>query len=158
MNWHPPSRYAPKKTLVNRWAFVASILLLGSGCRVPLLNPLTLACLLPSNQQVDQPVAQSVSFVKKVSLETPTQSTEASLNQIDSEVSSYSQNDRSEVSQLPGDEERWNFNPLDRGMEELNLVTDKPWTFTPLTDAKTEPGDFQGLVEQDRPVSVVSRM
>ncbi len=156
MNWLPLSPYAPNKLLGNGWALVASVLLLGSGCRVPVLNPL--ACMITPIQQLNHPIVQPTSFVKKVSLETPTLSTEARLSQIDSEVSSNSKIDRPEVSHLPSDEERWNFNPLDHGMEELNLATDKPWTFASLIDARTEPGDFQGLVEQDRPVSLMSRM
>jgi hypothetical protein len=71
MNWLPLSRYAPKKTLVTRGILVASILLLGAGCRVPLLNPTALASVTAPIQQVNKPLAEPASFVKQVSLETP---------------------------------------------------------------------------------------
>ena len=88
MNWLPLSRYAPKKTLVTRGILVASILLLGAGCRVPLLNPTALASVTAPIQQVNKPLAEPASFVKQVSMET---SDEARFSQIDSGVSPNSQ-------------------------------------------------------------------
>ncbi len=83
MNWLPLSRYAPKKTLVNRGFLVASFLLLGSGCRVPVLDRHALASVTTPIQQVSKPLAEPASFVKQVSLETPAEATEARLSQID---------------------------------------------------------------------------
>ncbi len=70
MNWLPLSRYAPKKTLVNRGFLVASILLLGSGCRVPVLDRHALASVTTPIQQVSKPLVEPASFVKQVSMET----------------------------------------------------------------------------------------
>lgn len=158
MNWLPLSRYAPKKTLVNRGILIASILLLGSGCRVPLLNPTAMASVTTPIQQVTKPLAEPASFVKQVSLETPAEATEARLSRIDLEVSSNSLVDRSEVSQSQGDYKRWNYNPKAHSGAESNLAAAEAWKFDRHSDARTDPGDFSGLLEHDRSTSLIGRM
>jgi hypothetical protein len=155
MNWLPLSRYAPKKTLVNRGLSVASILLLGSGCRVPLLNPTALASVTAPIQQVNKRIVEPASFVKQVSLES---SAEARFIQIDSGVSSNSKLAPSEVSHSRGDENRWSYNPIPHSGEESNLAAAEAWKFDLHSDARTDPGDFSGLLEQDRPTSLIGRM
>ncbi len=158
MNWLPLSRYAPKKTLVNRGFLVASILLLGSGCRVPLLNPTALASVTAPIQQVNKPHAEPASFVKQVSLETPAEATEARLSKIDAGDRSTSQVDQSGFSHSPGDNKIWNYDPKVQGGAELNLAAPESWKFDRPSDAQTDLGDFSGLLEQDRPTSLIGRM
>ncbi len=155
MNWIPLSRYARKKTLVTRGILVASILLLGSGCRVPLLNPTALASVTAPIQQVNKPLAEPASFVKQVSMET---SDEARFSQIDSGVSSNSQLAPPEVSHSQSDENRWSYNPIPHSGAESNLAAAESWKFDRPSDVRTDLGDFSGLLEQDRSPSLISRM
>ncbi|XZE44058.1 phosphatase PAP2 family protein [Pirellulaceae bacterium SH467] len=158
MNWLPLSRYAPKKTLVNRGFLVASILLLGAGCRVPLLNPTALASVTTPIQQVSKPLVEPASFVKQVSLETPVEATEARLSQIDAGDRSTSQVDESGVSHSPGDNKIWNYDPKAQSGAESNLAVAEAWKLDRHSDARTDPGDFSGLLEQDRSPSLIGRM
>ena len=158
MNWLPLSRYAPKKTLVTRGILVASILLLGSGCRVPLLNPTALASVTAPIQQVNKPLAEPASFVKQVSLETPVEATEARLSQIDAGDRSTLQVEQSGVSHSPGDNKIWNYDPKAQSGAESNLDAAESWKFDRPSDAQTDQGDFSGLLEQDRPTSLIGRM
>ncbi len=100
MNSLPLSRYAPKKTLVNRGFLVASILLLGSGCRVSVLDRHALASVTTPIQQVSKPLAEPASFRQQASLETPAEATESRLSQIDAGDRSTSQVDQSGVSKF----------------------------------------------------------
>lgn len=158
MNWLPLSRYAPKKTQVTRGILVASILLLGSGCRVPLLNPTALASVTAPIQQVNKPLAEPASFVKQVALETPAEATEARLSQIDAGDRSTSQVDQSGVSHSPGDNKIWNYDPKAQDGTESNLAAAESWKFDRPSDARTDQGDFSGLLEQDGPTSLIGRM
>jgi len=155
MNWLLLSRNAPKKPLVKGGLLVASILLLGAGCRATLLNPHPLASVPPPLQQARKPMVESTSFINQVSLESPDG---APFNQIELVDSSTSRFDRLEVSHSPGDPTRWIDNPMAHSQAELNLAADNPWSFDPLTDALTDPRDFSGLLEQDRPTSLIGRM
>jgi hypothetical protein len=163
MNWLPRSRNAHKKTLVKAVFSVASILLLLSGCRVPLLTPHALASATVPIQQVNKPVVESARFVKPVALHTPVETADGLPGLIDSgfgssHLSEAERRMREAESHAPGDDDGFIYSPMARSEEEMDLSGSLPWSFAPLTDAQTDPGDISGLLEQDRPAPLIGRM
>ncbi len=154
MNWLPLSRYAPKKMWVNRVILVASILLLDSGCRVP-VSQHVLGSVVTPVQQWSQPLVEPASFVKQVSLEAPG---EARFSQIDSGVSSNSQLARSELNDSQGEENLRSYNPKTHVGVESKVAAAEAWKFGRHSDARTNPMDFSGLLKQGRPNSLIGRM
>ncbi|MCY3005691.1 MAG: phosphatase PAP2 family protein [Planctomycetota bacterium] len=66
--------------------------------------------------------------------------------------------DRSAESESPRDVWVGNDHPMVQSGAESNLAAETSWKFDPLTDARTDLGDFSGPLEQNRPASLLGRM
>ncbi len=136
----PTIAVCSQKTLVNRGFLVASIFLLGAGCRVPVLDRHALASVTTPIQQVSKPLFEPASFVKQMSLESSAEATEARLSQIDAGDRSTSQVDQSGLSHSTGNIKFRSLDPKAQGGAESNLAAAEAWKFDRHSDAQTDQG------------------
>lgn len=158
MNRPRLSQHDPQKTSVKIALLVASIFLLGSGCRVPQSRPFALDSLIAPAQTVNKPLVEPVNLVKQVSMETSVEATQARTVTIDSQPSPTLQIAPSGVSASTNDGKGWNRNPMSNRGVESRLAAAEAWKLDSFSDARTDSGDFSGLLHRDRPASLIGRM
>lgn len=144
------------KSLVKGLAFIASIAIVTTGCRAPLLARQAVAGTSTQVQTANKPVVERASGVEPVSFEMPADDQLPGLNdfglidntQVDPAIRNPTQ------SYFPTSAE----NSMAASAADSNLAGGMLWSFEPPSDAQANPDEISKLLKRERPPSLISRM
>jgi len=152
----PLSQEVCIRSLVRGVVFIASIVVVTTGCRGPLLIPNAVARTSAPMQQAKKPVIEPVGFFKPVSFQVPANEQLSAPG--DFGLNLANSMGVEEQNQSEGSSFDVSLEPTVSNSANSALTGYNRWSFEPFTDARSDTGDISKLLEQERPASLISRV